>query len=138
MQENCGQSPLCWHSFHGQKGHLFSQNFYKKLVKPHWQREALLTVTGHCAGRNFSLTSKALAAERSPWNAAELSGAQPCGAHLITLGANRDHLASFCTPSTRKQHTGKHSLIEAAIWPRTNLAHRIQKNHILQSLKTHQ
>lgn len=138
MQGNCGQS---WPSFHGQKGHLVPQNFYKKLVKPHRQRAAPLSVTGHCAGRNFSFTSKALAAERSPWNAAGLSGAQPCSAHLITLGANRDHFASFCSPSTRKQHPGKHSLTEAAIqeqtWPteyRKNLFFKHSK-HISKTVK---
>lgn len=91
-------------------------------------------MTGHCAGRNFSFTSKALGAGRSPWNAAGLSGAQPCGAHLITLGENRDHPASFCSPSTRKQHPGKHSLTEAAIQEQTWLT-ECRKNVFLKHSK---
>ena len=91
---------------------------FRKLVEPHWQRAAPLSATGRCAGRIFCFTSKALAAGRSPWSAAGLSGTQPCG---VTLGETRDHPASFCSPSTRKQHPGKHSCTEAAIreqiWP---------------------
>lgn len=97
VQGNCGQSLLCWQ---GQKGHLVSQNFCKKLVKPHWQRAAPLSVTGHCSGRNSSFTSKALAAGRSPWKAAGLSGPN----HAVPILSPLEQTGTTLPPSAHQAH----------------------------------
>lgn len=88
---------------------------FRKRVKPRWQRAALLSVSSHLCQEDFFFSSKASAHREESLECSRVERDPTTQWPPRHSRKNQGPPASFCSPSMRNQHSGKHSPAGAAI-----------------------